>query len=81
MAYADDLAGGSKLQNLRDWWDRCVKFGPAIGYYPKAEKSWLIVKPDKLEDAKTVFHGTGVNITVEGKKYLGGFMGTVGNNE
>ena len=29
VAYADDLAGGSRLDILRQWWDRCVQFGPA----------------------------------------------------
>ena len=56
VAYADDLAGGSKLQNLREWWNKCVEFGPAIGYYPKASKSWLIVKPELLEEARSIFH-------------------------
>ena len=74
VAYADDLAGGSKLELLREWWDRCVQFGPAIGYYPKPSKSWLVVKQNQHERAKTIFEGTGVNITTVGKKYLGGFI-------
>ena len=51
--------------------------GPALGYHPKASKSWLIVKEKELERAQQIFHGTGVNITTEGRKYLGGFVGTV----
>ena len=35
-----------------------------------------MVKQDQLENAEKIFQGTGVNITVEGKKYLGGFVGT-----
>ncbi len=76
VAYADDLGGGSKLEKLRAWWDRTVKSGPAFGYYPKASKSWLIVKPEELERAKEIFRGTEVNITTQGHKYLGGFIGT-----
>jgi hypothetical protein len=34
------------------WCDKCVEFGPAIGYYPKASKSWLIVKENKLAENK-----------------------------
>ena len=82
VAYADDLAGGSKLQNLREWWNKCCQFGPAIGYHPKASKSWLIVKSGKMDEAKAIFQGTGVNITDKGKKYLGGFVGSVeGKNQ
>ena len=28
VGYADDKGGGSRLKNLRDWWDRVVLFGP-----------------------------------------------------
>ena len=34
------------------------------------------MKEEKLEEANTVFAGTGVNVTTEGRKYLGGFVGT-----
>ena len=76
-AYADDLAGGSTLEMLSDWWKKCVQYGPLYGYNPKPEKSWLVVKPDKLDQAIVMFEGTGVRITATGKKYLGGFVGTV----
>ena len=36
----------------------------------------MIVKPSKYEEAKQIFDGTNINITVEGRKYLGGFIGT-----
>ena len=76
VAYADDLGGGSKLEKIRSWWQKTVDFGPAIGYYPKPEKSWLIVKPHQLTDAEKMFEGTGVNITTVGHKYLGGYVGS-----
>ena len=52
-----------------------VKEGPKYGYYPKAEKSWLVVKEEKLEEAERIFLGTNVNITTDGRKYLGGLWG------
>ena len=61
---------------MRQWWDKIVQFGPYLGYFPKATKSWLVVKPEKLAEATTMFAGTNVNITTEGRKYLGGFVGT-----
>ena len=76
IAYADDLGGGSKLETLREWWHRTNQFGPAFGYYPKPSKSWLIVKAEHLDKAVELFEGTGINITTEGQKYLGGFIGT-----
>ena len=76
VAYADDLGGGSKLVTLRRWWDRIVQQGPKYGYFPKPEKSWLVVKPEKLAEAQEMFGDAGVKITAEGRKYLGGFVGT-----
>ena len=76
VAYADDLAGGSKLEILREWWQRTTQYGPAFGYYPKPEKSWLVVKEDQLARAEEIFQGTNINITTDGQKYLGGFLGT-----
>ena len=76
LAYADDIGGGAKLEILRRWWDSIVKNGPSFGYHPKASKSWLVVKADEFDEAVAVFAGTGINITKEGRKYLGGFVGT-----
>lgn len=75
VALADDIGAG-KFKALREWWNRIVNVGPKFGYYPKAEKSWFIVKmKDQLEEAKHIFLDTNINITIEGRKYLGGFVG------
>ena len=75
-SYADDLGGGSKLEKLRDWWNKCVLHGPAMGYHPKPSKSWLVVKEEMFDKATELFNDTGVQITIEGREYLGGFIGT-----
>ena len=75
-AYADDLGGAGKLSELRAWWDKINEIGPLLGYFPKASKSWLVVKPQLLDRATEIFEGTNVKITTEGQKYLGGFIGT-----
>ena len=49
---------------------------PLLGYYPNPDKSWLVVKQQLFDKATEQFNGTGVNITTEGRKYLGGFIGT-----
>ena len=67
--YADDSASGGKLEQIKLWWDDIQQHGPMFGYYPKPSKTWLIVKPDHLEKAKTLFPD--VNITDTGHRYLG----------
>ena len=76
VAYADDIGGGAKLGLHREWWNNIVQHGPSFGYFPKAAKSWLVVKPEKYDEALQVFANTGINVTKEGRKYLGGYVGT-----
>ena len=76
VAFADDISGVGKLLFLRIWWDLVNKYGPLLGYFPKASKSWLIVKPDHFEAATDMYKGTGINITDEGRKHLGAIVGS-----
>ena len=74
--FADDATAGGNLDSLKAWWDRIVDLGPDYGYYPNASKTWLIVKEENLEEATTLFEGTGVAITAEGRRHLGAAIGT-----
>ena len=47
-----------------------------FGYFPNAQKSWLVIKKDLRDDASMIFKGTGINITNEGRRYLGGAIGS-----
>ena len=76
VAFADDISGVGKLIFLRIWWDLVNKYGPLLGYFPKASKSWLTVKPEYLESAKEMFSKTGINITDHGRKHLGAVIGS-----
>ena len=76
VAFADDISGVGKLIFLRIWWDLINKYGPLLGYFPKASKSWLTVKPEFLDLAKETFKGTGINITDNGRKHLGAVIGS-----
>ena len=76
VAFADDLGGAGDLLELRRWWDNIVNCGPKLGYNPNASKSWLIVKPEVQTKAQKIFRGTKINITTEGRKYLGGYIGS-----
>lgn len=75
VAYVDDLVGGGELTQLRRWWDNILEYGPMLGYNPNAKKPWLIVKQNKVEEARVVFHDTNVQITTEGSRYLVDYIG------
>jgi hypothetical protein len=73
--FADDAAAGASVDRLKEWWDDLLKLGPAYGYHPNPEKTWLIVKEESLDDAAEAFRSSGVNIVSSGRKYLGAALG------
>ena len=74
--YADDATAGGKLVSLLCWWRHLLAYGPMYGYFPNAAKTCLIVKPDQLNCAQTLFNGTNVQISCEGQRHLGAAIGT-----
>ena len=76
VAYADDLTSAGQLESLLGWWTKLQNIGPYLGYFPKGSKSWLVVKSDKYELAKSIFKDTNINITKEGKRHLGAAIGS-----
>ena len=74
--YADDATAAGSLQSTRRWWNHLVSVGPAFGYYANASKTWLITKEEHLDRAKTIFQGTQVNITTQGRPHLGAALGS-----
>lgn len=73
--YADDAGAGGKLCNLKDWWDSLSQKGPGYGYFPNSKKTWLVVKDIHYDQAKIVFKDTHINITTDGRPYLGSAIG------
>lgn len=65
IAYADDLSCADKAQNLAIWWHE-KNLGPKIGYFPKENKSWLVVKPDQYDKDRDIFKETTLHINKEG---------------
>ena len=60
---------------------RSLAFAPGgmtlrSGYHANASKTWLVVKPNSLEEATSVFGDTNVKITCEGQPYLGSALGS-----
>ena len=74
--FADDATARGNLTHLKTWWDNISEIGPEFGCHPNASKTWLIVNKGSLEEAMTLFEGTGVCITEEGKRHLGESLGT-----
>ena len=74
--FADDVTAGGSLAGLKTWWDCIIDIGPEYGYHPNASNTCLILKEETLEEATTMFEGTGVAITAEGRRHLGAAIGT-----
>ena len=77
VAFADDFIVAGKLTSIRDYWGKLTVLGPKYGYFPKASKSYLIVKEDKLGEARNVFNDSNVNITIERKRHLAAVIGSI----
>ena len=73
--FADDATTAGKLSNLCEWWECLTSIGPDYGYFPNASKTCLVVKGGYKDEAISIFKGTKVVITEEGKKYLGSAIG------
>ena len=76
MWYADDATAGGQLASLLHWWKHLLTYGPMYGYFPNAAKTCLMVKPDQLNFAQTLFNGTNIQISCEGQRHLGAAIGT-----
>ena len=76
VAFADDFTGFGKLESLKQWLGEICRLGPFIGYYVNPTKTLLIVKGHELETALQIFAGTGIRITSDGRRHLGGVIGT-----
>ena len=53
-----------------------VSAGPAFGYFANASKTWLLTKEEHLDQARSLFQGTQVNITTRGRPHLGAALGS-----
>ena len=74
--YADDALAAGKLSRLHDWWSHIAAIGPKYGYFANPIKTCLITKEKHLATATTLFANTGVQVTSEGRPYLGAAIGT-----
>ena len=61
LFYADDGSGGGKLIDILDWWRFLQLNGPALGFFPDASKTWLVVKPEFEQKARELFPDVNIN--------------------
>ena len=73
--FADDGNAVGSLKNLRKILDVVETTGKGFGYVVKPSKCHLVCKPEYVEEAKEIFHGTNIKI-VEGHRILGSTIGT-----
>ena len=74
--YADDATALGSLHSLRCWWEELLSCGSTYGYFANPTKSWLIVKPEFFDAAQSQFSNSNINITSEGRRYLGSPIGS-----
>ena len=74
--FADDATAAGNLEALHQWWTHLSSVGPQFGYFPNAQKTHLVVKPEFENDAKRIFSNTDIQITLEGQRHLGAAIGT-----
>ena len=52
-----------------------VSLGPYFGYFPNANKTWLVTKSQFKSIGKKIFSDTAVNVTSKGRPHLGAPIG------
>ena len=58
----------------KDYWSQLTSIGLKHGCFPKASKSYLIVKEDQLLNATALLENSNVNTTVKWKRHLGAII-------
>ena len=72
---ADDSNAAGSLLAVRQWWDKLTTHGPKYGYFPKAVKTAVLVKEEKMSEATTMFQNSGITITCDDRRCLGAALG------
>ena len=68
---ADDAFAYGSISQLQQWWENFQQVGPGFCYNVNPTKSWLVTKSSCYDVAVSQFSDSGVNVTCEGRPYLG----------
>ena len=74
--FVDDATAAGQLALVLQWWKQLLSLGSLYGYYPNANKTYLIVKPHLYDSAKQLFQDTNVQIMCHGQRHLGAAIRT-----
>ena len=74
--YVDGAEAVRKIRDLQDWLDHLITENPSFGYFPNSSKTWLVTKDGSHINAISTFSGTEVNVTSDGRPYLGVALGS-----
>ena len=74
--YADDASAAGTVNSLYQWWTQLALLGPKFGYFANDVKTWLVTKEAHFSTASALFANTGVQVTTEGRPYLGSAIGS-----
>ena len=73
--YADDLTLAGRARPVARALATACRFGPSLGYFPSAEKSWCIVSAAGEEGARITHDNEAVSTQyTRGHRYVGGFI-------
>ena len=72
-----DFTAASKINEFKLYRDKMQSIGPKFGYFPKAEKSSLIIKHQYESNTMDIFKDSNVQITVTGQRHLGAVIGSL----
>ena len=81
VALADGFTVAGKLSSIKHYWSQLTSIGPKYGYFPKASKSYLIVREDQLPTATALLDNSSINIYYSRRKiksHLGAIIGSGG---
>ena len=76
MWSTDDSTAAGTLHDLKEWWDETSSLGPSYGYFPNRNKTYLIVKPEYVAQATSLFAEQGIQVTAEDHIHLGAAIGS-----
>lgn len=76
--YADDSSAAGTLSEIHNWWENLCKLGPSFGYHVNSSKTWLVTKKELEPEARRLFMDSNIQMTTEGRPYLGSPIGSEG---
>ena len=65
MLFTDNTTAVGTASALLEWWHHLASADPAFGYFPNFSKTFLIVKPEHLSQAESLFANTNVTVIVQ----------------